>query len=92
MYTYYATVPEAAAKPHVDGHLYANTTASMYGMSDGRRHVQEQAAVRMMRVSHIKNGLAFIQLGKAGDAVACVNNLPFGTHAEHFADTASLSH
>lgn len=89
MYTYYATVPEAAATPQVDGHLYANTTATMYGMSDGRRHIQEQSSARMMRVSHVKNGLAFIQLGKAGDAVACVTNLPFGTHAEHTADTAS---
>lgn len=92
MYTYYATVPEAAAKPHVDGHLYANTSVTMYGMPDGRRHVHEQATVRMMRVSHVKNGLAFIQLGKAGDAVACVTNLPFGIHATHAADTAALPH
>jgi uncharacterized protein YbjT (DUF2867 family) len=85
MHTFYQMVPAAAARREHDGKLYAYTNAEMYSRPDGRREVRETSTdkARLMRVSHIDNGIAFVELGKAGDAIACTTCLPFSVVAKH---------
>lgn len=86
MYTYFDTVPAAAAKPMFDGHLYAHSDKKMHQRADGKTTVCEGAQPRLMRVGEIKNGVAFVPLGKAGDAIACTVGLPFAVQVRHTAD------
>lgn len=86
MHTYYQTIPVVAALSMFDGHLYAMTHARMSHRTDGRQHVETGPEPRMLRVSHVKDGVAYAQLGKAGDAIACAEALPHGVVVTHEVD------
>lgn len=78
MNIYYCTAPASAAKLELDGDYYIQTSVEMYALPDGRRHIREASESRMLKVTHIKNGMAFAPLGRAGDAITCADNLPQG--------------
>lgn len=86
MHIYFDTAPAAAARDMTDGHQYVYSQLEMYGTSTGQRHVRCAKEPRLMRVSHIADGVAFAEIGKAGDAIACLENLPFGAVTKHVAD------
>lgn len=86
MHTFFDTVPSAAAKAYPDGHLYAFVRSELYQTTTGKVHVRESEKPRMLRVSHILRGVAFIEIGKAGDAIAATDNLPFSVMVEHARD------
>jgi hypothetical protein len=81
MITYYERVPSAAAYRNIDGNLYANSLARVVNLPDGRLTIAIGERVRMMRVSYIQNGEAYVQIATAGAAIANVSNLPFGITA-----------
>lgn len=86
MHIYFDTAPAAAAKQMFDGHLYIHSQLEMCRLTDGKRHVREAKEPRLMRVARVANGVAFAELGKAGDAIACTDNLPFSVVAHHVPD------
>lgn len=85
MYTYFATAPETIAQAQPDGHLYLSIPQEMYRQSGGLHHVRQCAVPRLLRVSHVEAGVAFAELGKAGDAIACLVDLPKGVVTRHTA-------
>lgn len=80
---YYQRVPAAAAYPMFDGKLYANTTARMEHLPNGKIAIIESPVddYRMMPASFIRNGEAYVYIGKIGDAIAQTTNLPFSVSA-----------
>jgi len=80
---YYQRVPAAAAYPMFDGKLYANMTARMEHLPNGKIAIIESPVddYRMMPVSFIRNGEAYAYIGKIGDAIAQTTNLPFSVSA-----------
>lgn len=90
MYTYFQTLPAAAVIPMFDGHAYARTRMELYGLADGRIHVRPTLNFRLMRVTGVKDGVAYAPVGRAGDAIACTVNLPFGVVASH--ERSSFNH
>lgn len=88
MNTYYQMFPAAAAKRQLNGLLYVNATAEMYRRTDGQLHVRERSIddYRMLYVSRVDNGIAYAVVGRAGDAIACVTNLPHSVMVEHTVD------
>lgn len=87
MYTYFQTLPAAAVIPMFDGHLYARTRMELYGQTDGKVHVRPTLNSRLMRVTEVKDGVAYAPVGKAGDAIACTADLPYGVVVSHNEDT-----
>lgn len=82
MITYFATIPAAAVKSEIDGHLYAHLTFTLKE-SNGKVTVTDDGEVRMLRVHEVRptNGTATVIIGKAGDAIATLVNLPFSVTA-----------
>jgi hypothetical protein len=87
MYTYFSTIPAAAAFRSVDGNLYAHTNLILVHLP-GRVTIKGGIETRMMRVHevHPTNGTATVIIGRAGDAIATTTNLPFSVTAIHEVD------
>ena len=88
MITYVTTIPAGAVKREIDGNLYAHTNLYLH-VSPGRVTVKGGIETRMMRVHevHPTNGTATVILGRAGDAIATLTNLPFSVTAVHSDDS-----
>lgn len=86
MFHYFARVPENAAFRHFDGKQYAHVDVCMLRLSSGRVTAATSDKPRMMLVDHVKNGEAYARIGKAGDAIAVIQNLPFSVSVQYVAD------
>jgi hypothetical protein len=87
MYTYLQTIPAGAVRREVDGNLYAYSNLHL-DVLPGRVTVKGSTDTRMLRVHevHPTNGTATVIIGKAGDAIAAITNLPFAVTALHKVD------
>lgn len=85
MFHYFARVPENAAFRHIDGNLYAHVDVCMLHLPSGRVTAATSDKPRMMPVDHVKNGEAYVRIGKAGDAIAVIQNLPFSVSVQYVA-------
>ena len=85
MIAYFDTVPAGAISREIDGNLYARTDAALerapYGVT-----VTRTGRPRMLRVAEDqatrRDGIARVLVGRAGDAIACTVNLPYGIECE----------
>lgn len=80
---YYQRIPAAAGYMMFDGKMYANVTARLNHDNDGRISVIEDDVddYRMLEVSFIRDGEAYVYIGYIGSAVANIANLPFSVSA-----------
>jgi hypothetical protein len=87
MITYLSTIPAGAVRREIDGNLYAYTNLEL-AVLPGRVTVKGGIKPRMMRVHevHPTNGTATVIIGRAGDAIATLTNLPFSVTAIHNED------
>lgn len=76
MISYYARIPAAAQRRLFDGHTYG---IAYERMNQGR--IETTCDEHMYRVAFVTNGEAYLLLGRAGDAIAQIVNLPFGVSA-----------
>lgn len=81
MIRFYDTIPEASAFNEIDGNSYGITYCRLYRTEDGRKSVKDKSDPRMLQVSFVKDGKAYLYLGSAGSAIAVTSNLPFSVSA-----------
>lgn len=76
---YYQVVPSASVHEEIDGKTYALTHCRLVRTSDARVTVVEDKAMppRRLFVDAIENGVAYVYLGCAGEAIAVQANLPY---------------
>ena len=82
MFVYFARVPAAAVRLLPDGNLYAYAFRNLRCLTSGRVTVGEVEDARLLRVARIDRGEAYVYLGRAGDAIATTDNLPFDVTVE----------
>lgn len=92
MNVFFSRIPAAAVKDFFDGKQYANIPHAMAG----DEIVEDFAAPRLMRFtdcSFIKNGEAYIQFAKRGDALPLPAYVPFGVSIINMPDdTITIIH
>ncbi|MGF6440079.1 hypothetical protein [Paraburkholderia youngii] len=81
---YYERVPAAAASICDGTHCYAYGRHVLRHLPDGRRTVEVTDNAILRRVSFEKNGEAYLEVGRAGSAIAVTAGLPFAVTAERF--------
>ena len=91
MITYVSTIPISAVRHEIDGYLYTYTNLYMDRIPP-MVTIKGGIETRMMRVHevHPTNGTATVILGRAGDAIANLTNLPFSVTAIHNDDNELL--
>lgn len=75
MIRYFARVPAAAVFRHVDGHRYAHVNIHVHSRGV---YVTDVTRMLMADDAKIENGVARIYVGSMGEAIAQLENLPFG--------------
>lgn len=77
MINFFERIPSSAVVSECDGHQYGYGLCRMTTLPDGRHAPAQGGGPYMRRVSFEQNGEAYLYLGCAGDAIACIVNLPF---------------
>jgi hypothetical protein len=89
MYIYYTQVPAAAVKRLFDGSPFAFVDVEMRTLPNGLQGART-CEPRILRVSHIDNGLAFLKIGSAETSRACFMNLPCSVQVQQVDDCTSI--
>ncbi len=82
MFVYFARVPASAVRLLPDGNLYAYVARNLYVSPEGNVVIGHYEDARLLRVARVDRGDAYVCLGRAGDAIATTDNLPFDVTVE----------
>ena len=81
MIRYYERVPQTAVCSDETG-LVAYGLHKLVTLADGRRTAARMKRSILHRVAYVKNGEAYLALGRAADATGVTSNLPFAVSWE----------
>jgi hypothetical protein len=76
MIRYYERVPQAAVRSDETG-LVAYGLHKLITLADGRRTATKMRRSILHRVAYVKNGEAYLALGRVADAKGVTSDLPF---------------
>ncbi|MEW6343121.1 MAG: hypothetical protein AB1704_20865 [Pseudomonadota bacterium] len=82
MIRYYERVPQAAVRSDETGPV-AYGLHKLITLADGRRAPVRMRRSILHRVAYVKNGEAYLSLGRAADAKGVTSNLPFAVSWQH---------
>lgn len=77
MIRYFERIPSAAIWREIDGNFYGRGMYRLGRYESGRMGAVKASRTCMRRVAFIRNGEAYLEIGKAGDAIAATTNQPF---------------
>jgi hypothetical protein len=81
MIRYYERVPQAAVRSDETGPV-AYGLHKLVTLADGRRTAARMRRSILHRVAYVKNGEAYLSLGRAADTKGVTTNLPFAVSWE----------